>query len=58
VSVGDVVRIPAGVPQRITNTTDGDLVFFAVCTPRFVPSAYRSDRVKSAMNSEPGARSG
>ena len=41
VAAGDVVRIPAGVPQRITNVTDADLVFLAVCTPRFVQSAYR-----------------
>jgi mannose-6-phosphate isomerase-like protein (cupin superfamily) len=44
VSAGDVVRIPAGVPQRLTNVADDDLVFFAVCTPRFVQSAYRSGR--------------
>ena len=44
VGVGDVVRIPAGVSQRITNVGDEDLVFFAVCTPRFVESAYRPGR--------------
>jgi len=37
---GDVVRIPADTPQRITNVGDEDLVFFCVCTPRFVQSAY------------------
>ena len=46
VGAGDVVRIPAGVPQRITNVTDADLVFLAVCTPRFVQTAYRSGRVQ------------
>ena len=40
VSEGDVVRIPANVPQRITNVGDEDLVFFCVCSPRFTPSAY------------------
>ena len=40
VSEGDVVRIPANTPQRITNVGDVDLVFFAVCTPRFVQTAY------------------
>jgi mannose-6-phosphate isomerase-like protein (cupin superfamily) len=40
VSEGDVVRIPANVPQRITNVGDEDLVFFCICTPRFTPSAY------------------
>jgi mannose-6-phosphate isomerase-like protein (cupin superfamily) len=40
VGEGDVVRIPANIPQRITNIGDEDLVFFCVCSPRFVPSAY------------------
>jgi mannose-6-phosphate isomerase-like protein (cupin superfamily) len=40
VSEGDVVRIPANMPQRIANIGDEDLVFYCVCTPRFVPSAY------------------
>jgi mannose-6-phosphate isomerase-like protein (cupin superfamily) len=35
VSAGDVVLIPAGCRQRITNLGDEDLVFLAVCTPRF-----------------------
>lgn len=38
---GDVVQIPAGCRQRIANTGTDDLVFLAICTPRFVPSAYR-----------------
>lgn len=41
VSTGDVVLIPAGVSQRITNTGDEDLIFLALCTPPFVASAYR-----------------
>ena len=40
VQPGDVVIIAPGLPQRITNTGDEDLVFLAVCTPRFEPSAY------------------
>jgi len=36
-SVGDVVVIPPGQPQRITNIGADDLVFLAVCTPRFQP---------------------
>jgi len=36
----DVVLIPPGTRQRITNTGQGDLVFLAVCTPRFRPEAY------------------
>lgn len=37
---GDVVLIPAACRQRITNTGTGDLIFLAVCTPRFVQEAY------------------
>ena len=37
---GDVVIIPAGVRQRITNTGIEDLVFLAICTPRFQPENY------------------
>ncbi|MCW8826385.1 MAG: cupin domain-containing protein [Gammaproteobacteria bacterium] len=40
VSAEDVVVIPAGVRQRITNTGEVDLLFLAICTPRFVPEAY------------------
>ncbi len=39
---GDVVRIPANTPQRITNIGGTDLIFFAVCSPRFVPGCYVS----------------
>jgi mannose-6-phosphate isomerase-like protein (cupin superfamily) len=42
VSAGDVVLIPAGSTQRITNTGSGDLVFLALCTPRFRPENYAS----------------
>ena len=44
VSAGDVVRIPANVPQRIANIGDEDLVFLCVCTPRCVQRAYFSGR--------------
>ena len=40
VSVGDLVYIPPGCHQRITNTGRDDLVFLAICTPRFVSEAY------------------
>lgn len=36
----DVVRIPPGCRQRIANTGDDDLVFLAICSPRFEASAY------------------
>ncbi len=41
VGQGDVVRIPAGCPQRIYNTGKGDLVFLAICSPRFRAENYR-----------------
>ena len=41
VGPGDVVLIPAGVRQRITNTGQIDLIFFCVCTPPFKQEAYR-----------------
>jgi mannose-6-phosphate isomerase-like protein (cupin superfamily) len=37
---GDVVLIPPGCPQRIGNTGEEDLVFLAICSPRFRESAY------------------
>lgn len=40
VAAGDVVIIPPEVKQRITNTGIVDLVFLAVCSPRFTPEAY------------------
>lgn len=40
VKAGDVVRIPPGFNQCIENTGDHDLVFLAICTPRFFRSAY------------------
>jgi mannose-6-phosphate isomerase-like protein (cupin superfamily) len=41
VGPGDAVLIPPGCPQRIRNTGGGDLVFLALCTPRFLPENYR-----------------
>lgn len=40
VGPGDVVVIPPGVAQRIANLGDGDLLFLAICTPRFEPANY------------------
>jgi mannose-6-phosphate isomerase-like protein (cupin superfamily) len=40
VCAGDVVCIPPDTAQRITNTGAEDLIFFAVCTPRFTPECY------------------
>jgi mannose-6-phosphate isomerase-like protein (cupin superfamily) len=42
VGPGDVVVIPAGTSQQITNSGDSDLVFYCVCSPRFGPEGYRA----------------
>jgi len=36
----DTVFIPAGVRQRITNTSAVDLIFYCICTPPFTPECY------------------
>ncbi|MFD2111769.1 cupin domain-containing protein [Thiorhodococcus fuscus] len=41
VGPGDLVVIPAGAGQRIANLGETDLVFYAICTPRFVQRAYQ-----------------
>jgi mannose-6-phosphate isomerase-like protein (cupin superfamily) len=40
VGPGDVVQIPPLCRQRITATGPEDLVFLALCTPRFRPECY------------------
>ena len=40
VNAGDVVLIPPMCRQRITNIGSEDLVFLAICTPRFSNDAY------------------
>jgi mannose-6-phosphate isomerase-like protein (cupin superfamily) len=40
VGPGAVVMIPPGVRQRITNRGDADLIFLAICTPRFTLTGY------------------
>ena len=40
VGAGDLVYIPQGASQRIRNSGTLDLVFLAICTPRFQPDAY------------------
>ena len=40
VGPGDVVIIPAGCRQRIANTGAQDLLFLALCTPRFDAGVY------------------
>jgi mannose-6-phosphate isomerase-like protein (cupin superfamily) len=40
VSAGDVVTIPAGTKQRITNIDNNDLIFYCICTPGFRADKY------------------
>jgi len=40
VKAGDIVLIPPMCRQRITNIGPEDLVFLAICTPRFSSDAY------------------
>lgn len=40
VTEGAVVLIPPGCAQRIGNIGGEDLVFLAICSPRFRPEAY------------------
>ena len=42
VGAGDTVSIPRGVPQRIQNNGDCDLIFLCVCVPRFLLRHYTS----------------
>jgi mannose-6-phosphate isomerase-like protein (cupin superfamily) len=39
---GDVLVIPPGIRQRIRNMGSDDLIFLALCTPRFRPDNYES----------------
>jgi len=40
VNAGDIVLIPPMCRQRITNIGTDDLIFLAICTPRFINEAY------------------
>jgi len=42
VSEGDVVLIPPQTRQRITNSGETDLIFLAICTPRFSHLNYHN----------------
>ncbi len=48
VGPGNVVLIPPACRQRIACLGDEDLVFLAICTPRFLPEAYED------IGAEPG----
>ena len=42
VGPGDVVCIPPDTRQRIRNVGGGELVIYAICSPRFTPACYRA----------------
>lgn len=47
VSSGDLVVIPAGTSQRISNIGKTDLVFYCICTPKFTVECYRCREAKN-----------
>lgn len=49
VSDGDVVVIPPNIPQKIENLEQSDLIFFAICTPRFDVSNYKECRDEETL---------
>ena len=50
VTVGDTVLIPAMCRQRITNIGSEDLVFLAICTPRFSEAVYEDIEGSRSQN--------
>ena len=40
VNPGDVVLIPPGCSQRISNRQAASLIFLAICSPRFIRDCY------------------
>lgn len=52
VGPGDVVLIPPSCRQRIANPGPAELIFLAVCTPRFRPEAYED------IDNDPGGMPG
>lgn len=50
VTSGDTVLIPPMCRQRITNIGAEDLVFLAICSPRFVIDAYEDIDEKASLD--------
>lgn len=46
VGAHDVVLIPCGCRQRIANVGSEDLLFLALCTPRFRADAYEDVEIE------------
>lgn len=48
---GDIVIIPPMCRQRITNIGSEDLIFLAICTPRFLDEVYEDiEEIQSKAN--------
>jgi len=47
VARGDLIVIPAGTSQRISNIGKTDLVFYCICTPKFKAECYQSEEAKT-----------
>ena len=52
-NVGDVAVIPSMCQQRITNVGKVDLIFLAICTPRFKLENYENLEVKDVAEIVP-----
>ena len=52
VTAGDIVFIPPMCRQRITNIGTEDLIFLAICSPRFTQDVYEDveDVIKPVLN--------
>ena len=55
-TVGDVALIPARCRQRITNIGDADLVFLAICSPRFRQANYEDVEAEVKVDADADAR--
>jgi mannose-6-phosphate isomerase-like protein (cupin superfamily) len=49
VTGGDLVVIPAGISQRISNIGKTDLVFYCICTPKFTAECYSDEENGNKM---------
>lgn len=54
VGAGDVILIPPMVRQRVENPGPEDLVFLALCTPRFRPENYLDDDAAADREGDDG----
>jgi mannose-6-phosphate isomerase-like protein (cupin superfamily) len=46
VTEGDMVIIPQGTSQKITNIGQTDLIFYCICTPAFTQDCYHDEEAK------------